>query len=100
MKQFRYITDETANRRTPLNIVRLLANNQVPNDADVCFRISLRKDTDTKAMGGYSITHDTRRLEEMGLMLRIRDGEKWKTIALDPQDKRTLAEIKQDVANK
>ena len=93
MKRFRYIIDPAARRRTPATDVHLLANNQLPAGTAVCFRICIRKDTDTKPMGGYSVTHDTRRLEELGIMLRIRRNGDWETRALDPDDNRTLREI-------
>ena len=99
MKRYRYITDPNATRITPANTIHLLANNQVPADINICFRIKIDKTTDTKSHAGYSTTHDPRRLEEMHLCLRIRNGAKWETIALQPNDMRTLKDITTDIEN-
>lgn len=98
MKRFRYIIDPNAKRRTGANTVPLLANNQLPPGTAVCFRVQIRKDTDTRPCGGYSMTHDTRRLEELGIMLRIRRNGDWETRALSPDDNRTLQEISDGIA--
>lgn len=98
MKRYRYITDPTAKRRTALNTVPLFANNQLPANANVCFRVCIHKNTDTTLCGGYSTTHDTRRLEEMGLVLRIRKNGDWETRALMPDDNRDLKTIAEAVA--
>lgn len=98
MKRYRYITDPTAKRRTALNTVPLFANNQLPANANVCFRVCIHKNTDITLCGGYSTTHDTRRLEEMGLVLRIRKNGDWETRALMPDDNRDLKTIAKAVA--
>ena len=97
MKQFRYIIDGDATRRTSASAVKFYANNQIPADVDVCFRIAKRKDTDMVREGGYSVTHDTRRLEELGIMLRIRTEDGWGTLPMDPDDTRTRAQIRAEL---
>lgn len=97
MKRYRYITDPTAKRRTALNTVTLFANNQLPASANVCFRVCIHKNTDITLCGGYSTTHDTRRLEEMRLALRIRRCGDWETRALMPDDNRNLGAIAEAV---
>lgn len=97
MKRYRYITDPTAKRRTALNTVTLFANNQLPASANVCFRVCIHRNTDITLCGGYSTTHDTRRLEEMGLALRIRRCGDWETRALMPDDNRDLGAIAEAV---
>ena len=97
MKRYRYITDPTAKRRTALNTVALFANNQLPASANVCFRVCIHKNTDITLCGGYSTTHDTRRIEEMGLALRIRRCGDWETRALMPDDNRDLGAIAEAV---
>ena len=75
----------------------LFANNQLPASANVCFRVCIHKNTDITLCGGYSTTHDTRRLEEMGLALRIRRCGDWETRALMPDDNRDLGAIAEAV---
>lgn len=97
MKRYRYIIDTNARRTSSLRSVRLYANNQLPSDVNVCFRVCARRDTDTARMGGYSTTHDPRRLEELNIVLRVRRAGDWETRPMMPGDNRTLGEITSDI---
>lgn len=103
--EYRYIIDENANIRTPLNKTYFVKSNHIPNDCAVCFRIKVNKridETDKKHI--YLSAANTDRIGDLGLVLRMKQSGEWKTIPIHPNDKSSLSalteKIKHDMSKK
>ena len=92
--EYRYIIDENANMRTPLNRTYLVKSNNIPDDCAVCFRIKYNRRIDeTKGQNNTLLAANTDRIGDLGLVLRMKQSGKWNTIPIHPNDKSTLSFI-------